>query len=503
MNSAHLLHEAVLENLGEALIIINARGQIERFTHAAERLFLYQRNEVIGKNVSMLMPKDIGNIHQGYVDGYHSTERSTVLGRTRELVALRKDGTQFPVEITVTRVLLEDRTIFVGLLKDVTEKVNTIEQLNHALKQANVANDAKSEFLENMCHEVRTPMNGVLGTLQLLNTMETSPEAKRLIDVALSSSELLLRLLNDVLDFSKIDADKLRLEITEFCVRDTLEDVCDSMRQLASEKGLDINVTYGIDTEDTRLGDALRIKQILSNIVSNAIKFSEVGPIDLEVTATSQKVDFKVTDKGIGMSEAQCKTLFERFSQGDTSTTRKYGGTGLGMAIVSQLVSLMEGEIRVRSQLGQGTTLHVSLPLKRVEKTETSSTASIINNCPNLIGRTILIADDNEMNLLVTREMLKETNATIAQEVNGQEAVNFCETHSVDIVLMDINMPQMDGKTALKILRQKGFTNTVVALTASAGVSQVEEYRRLGFNDVLPKPISIAALYDFLRDYEN
>mgnify|MGYP000610296185 FL=1 len=187
MSYTQKIYEAVLENLGEALIIISGSGTIEHFTYAAEQLFLYDRSEVLGKDIAMLMPDDIGQSHQHYVNAYSSNDRSTVLGKTRELIAVRKNGVQFPVEITVTKVTVDNRRLFVGLLKDISEKVTTFKELNEAKATAEIANNAKSEFLGNMCHEIRTPMNGILGTLQLLKQRQLDTETSQLVDIALTS----------------------------------------------------------------------------------------------------------------------------------------------------------------------------------------------------------------------------------------------------------------------------------------------------------------------------
>lgn len=501
MTDGHEIHEAVLENLGEALIIIDGDGAIEHFTYAAEQLFLYDRKEILGKNVSLLMPDDIGRTHQGYVNAYSSKERSTVLGKTRELIARRKDGKQFPVEITVTQVLVDNRRLFVGLLKDITEKVNTFKALNEAKAMAEIANNAKSEFLGNMCHEIRTPMNGVLGTLQLLKQRQLYADSSKLVDIALTSSELLMRILNDILDFSKLEAQKLEVEETPFILSNLVDEVVNNVRDTAEKKGLKLEVSSDVSPSETWGGDEVRIKQVLGNILSNAIKFTEKGIVSLSVHTSATTTTFVVQDLGIGMTTEQVGTLCNRFSQADLSTTRKYGGTGLGMAIVNELISLMRGSLKVDSEPGIGTTITVELPLVKLAITGQSHRQEVKLDVPLFTGKTILVAEDNDINRMVVEELLKPTNAILVLVTDGAQVLDFCRDSYADIVLTDINMPVMGGEESLKKLRASGFRKPVVALTANAATQQVEQYLSLGFDDVLSKPVYAESLYRTLRKH--
>lgn len=504
MHGGQEIHEAVLENLGEALIIINGDGAIEHFTYAAEQLFLYNRDEVIGQNISLLMPEDIARTHQHYVSNYNSAERSTVLGKTRELIAVRKNGEQFPVEITVTQVTVEDRRLFVGLLKDVTEKVNTFKALNEAKAQAEIANNAKSEFLGNMCHEIRTPMNGILGTLQLLKQRSMRGEdAENLIDIALTSSEFLMRILNDILDFSKLEAHKLNIETSPFDMGNLINDTINNVREAAESKGLSLAVNSNSPPSDVFLGDEVRIKQILGNILSNAIKFTETGTISLYVNTSATSTVFTVKDSGIGMTAEQISILCDRFSQADLSTTRKYGGTGLGMAIVSELVSLMNGSLDVNSAAGVGTVITVELPLQKSGQAPSPQPHSEEMKIPDFSGMTILIAEDNDINRIIVEELLKATNAKLELVEDGKQVLEYCLNADADIIITDINMPNMGGEELLINLSESGFIKPVIALTANAVKQQVDHYHALGFTDVISKPVYAEQLYQTLDRHLN
>ena len=495
MSYTQKIYEAVLENLGEALIIISGSGTIEHFTYAAEQLFLYDRSEVLGKDIAMLMPDDIGQSHQHYVNAYSSNDRSTVLGKTRELIAVRKNGVQFPVEITVTKVTVDNRRLFVGLLKDISEKVTTFKELNEAKATAEIANNAKSEFLGNMCHEIRTPMNGILGTLQLLKQRQLDTETSQLVDIALTSSELLMRILNDILDFSKLEASKVIIDEHPFSLSDLVSEVVNNVQGAVANKGLSLTVNFNASASEKRIGDEVRIKQVLGNVVSNAIKFTEKGTIILTVNTSPSTTRFIVQDSGIGMTPEQISSLCDRFSQADLSTTRHYGGTGLGMAIVSELLTLMNGTLKVASEINTGTTITIKLPLKKAYSTILTTNKSYEVSVPDFTGRTLLIAEDNDINRLVVEELLKPTNATLVIVNDGQQLLQYCRDSYADLIITDINMPVMGGEEALKKLQDTGFARPVIALTANAVKQQVEHYLAMGFHDVLSKPVFAETLY--------
>ena len=499
MSTGLEIHEAILENLGEALIIINGSGAIEQFTYAAEQLFQYDRNEVLGKNVSMLMPDEIGLTHQHHINAYDSTERSTALGKTRELIGLRKNGERFPVEIIVTKVVVDDRRLFVGLLKDITEKVNTFNALSEAKELADAANHAKSEFLGNMCHEIRTPMNGILGTLQLLQQRPLDTDAAKLVDIALTSSELLMRILNDLLDFSKLEASKLNIEESPILLSSLVSEVINNVRDAVEKKGVQLVVSSDALPTEEWLGDLVRIKQILGNILSNAIKFTDKGVISLSITTSDKSVVFIVRDTGIGMTKEQIHSLCDRFTQADLSTTRKYGGTGLGMAIVNELISLMNGSLKVDSTPGVGTAITVDLPLAKTARTSQFEENVIV--APNFTGKSLLIAEDNDINRIILEELLKPTKAKLVLVSDGKQAFEYCCQSHVDIVITDINMPVMGGEESLDNLRRSGFSKPVVVLTANAVKHQVDHYLALGFNDVVVKPVFAESLFNVLQKH--
>nr|WP_249139086.1 PAS domain S-box protein [Actibacterium sp. MT2.3-13A] len=372
-----------------------------------------------------------------------------------------------------------------------------VTQLYIAKARAEEANAAKSLFLANMSHEIRTPLNGVLGMAELLESYLTDPEHQRMIGTIRESGETLLNILNDLLDMSKIEAGKLELETVCFRPTELVEQVEDLLSLTAQEKGLTFDVLIGSGVEQPRLGDPHRVRQILQNLVSNAIKFTEKGEVTIAVTGRdAEPLTIEVRDTGIGMTETQLDRLFEDFAQADNSTTRRFGGTGLGMAIVRRLVDMMGGQIQVESRPGEGTVMRVSLPLEigaAVEPPAPSAEPQAIE------GVRILAADDNATNRALLEDMLRRRGVELTVLCDGKQAVEAWEPGRFDLLLLDISMPVMDGVTALQGIREReaaaGCPETpAIAFTANAMAHQVSEYIMNGFDTHVPKPFRMEDL---------
>jgi len=375
------------------------------------------------------------------------------------------------------------------------------QKVEEARAIAEEASAAKSLFLANMSHEIRTPMNGVLGTLQLLQQMPQPFEAEDLINKAAYSSKALLTIINDILDFSKIEAGKLSLENTPFNLDELIDSVYTSLLVTANEKDIEFIVRKGERYHNGWSGDAVRVRQILLNIASNALKFTQEGKVSIlvEVNAKSA-LCFCVSDTGIGMSEDALLRLFNRFEQADNSTTRKFGGTGLGMAISKSLVEMMSGNIRVSSELGKGSTFNVSLPLTQVDLT-THNRQINSKAVPQLEAKTILLVEDNRINQTIFCSMMKETHVNLVIANNGQEAIDKMGLHPFDLVFMDIQMPVMDGVTACKIIKQLYPNTPIIALTANVMDKDIERYLASGFEKHIGKPIDLHEIYQCCNTY--
>lgn len=389
------------------------------------------------------------------------------------------------------------------------ELAKHIEQINHKNSQLEVAkleadnaNKVKSLFLANMSHEIRTPMNGIYGSLQILNQKTDIEEDKELIEQALYSAKCLLTIINDILDLSKMEEGKLEFDITAFDLIKLTESVIADLSQKSAEQTTKITLDYN-HKDQHWFGDPVRIRQILLNILSNSVKFTKNGTINVIIeNKKDQSVYIEVEDSGIGMSEKALNKLFNRFTQADASTTRKYGGTGLGMAITQVLIDLMKGSIDVRSIEGQGTCFGFSLPLmkaraKDITKIKETKSQQFV---PALSGYTIMIVEDNKINQLIVKKMLSGTNASLLLSYNGLMAINRVKENKIDLILMDIQMPVMDGVTACKIIKKMANCPPIIALTANVMEKDIIDYLNSGFDAHLGKPIELDNLHQVLTE---
>ena len=373
-----------------------------------------------------------------------------------------------------------------------------------ALVDADSANRSKSEFLANMSHEIRTPMNGVLGTLQVLERADLTSQTRERVSKALFSAKHLLTIINDILDYSKIEANKLELEEQPFSLLEITESAVSDLQALAQSKDLKLEVVVESSFQDGWLGDSVRVKQIIVNLVSNAVKFTESGSVTIRlslapVSNQQEQIVIEVTDTGIGMSKTMQGKIFERFSQADASSTRKVGGTGIGMAITHGLVAIMDGRLSLKSAEQQGTRVTVELPLPQTDLDREAELPSSLT-VPDFTGKYVLIAEDNMINQTVIESMLESTNVSFDIVENGQLALDTVNSKkgSYDVVLMDIQMPVMDGVQACKEIKAQFPNLPVIALTADVMADEVRKYLQLGFDEHIGKPIDMNHLYSVL-----
>jgi len=375
------------------------------------------------------------------------------------------------------------------------------QSLVSAKEQAEEADLAKSAFLANMSHEIRTPLNGVLGMAQVMETDELSPRQRERVQVIRDSGAALLAILNDLLDLSKVQAGRLELEDTPFDIETVTKSVQAAFEDLAREQGSSLICNIDPAAEGGWSGDALRLRQVLSNLVSNAVKFTRNGVVTITISPAEGGLSFEVRDTGIGIDAANLARMFEKFSQEDASTTRRYGGTGLGLSICRELVVRMGGEISVASEKGKGAAFTFRLPLRRAKAPIPDAVAEP-EVMPDRILR-ILAAEDNATNQLVLRSLLAPTGAEIIIAADGREAVAAFEAGVFDVILMDVQMPEMNGVEATKAIRQiersTGRPATpILALSANVMDYQVREYQTAGMNGAIAKPIVLEKLYEAL-----
>jgi signal transduction histidine kinase len=396
----------------------------------------------------------------------------------------------------------------VGVLKNVTERKKVEDALIAAKEEAESATRAKSAFLATMSHEIRTPLNGVLGMAQAMEGDDLAPAQRDRLTVIRQSGETLLAILNDVLDLSKIEAGKLELDESEFDLQDLARGAYAAFTAIAAKKGVGFQLSIDKAARGVFRGDSTRVRQILYNLVSNAIKFTEDGDVRVRVARRGGQLVLSVRDSGIGIPREALKRLFAKFEQADSTTTRRYGGTGLGLAICRELAEQMGGSIEAESTPGEGSTFTVRLPLERVADARPAAPAPPTPqaepeaHAPRL---RVLAAEDNEVNRLVLQTLLEQVGLSPTIVADGAQAVEAWEREDWDLILMDVQMPVMDGPTACREIRAReartGRGRTpIIALTANAMSHQVAEYRAAGMDAFVPKPIEIGVLFAAMNE---
>jgi two-component system, sensor histidine kinase and response regulator len=525
-----------VEQSSESIVITNLEGEIEYVNQAFERVSGYRREEVIGRNPRIL--------HSGSTprETYDSLWEALRKGESwkGQFHNRRKDGSEYVEFAIISPMRRRDGRIthYVAAKEDITEKkrvgeeldrhryhleelvVERTKQLAEATQYAQAANRAKSEFLANMSHEIRTPMNAIIGLTHLLRKdIRNKQHVTRLTQID-TAAEHLLRIIDDILDLSKIEAGKLTLEQTDFRVAEVLEQVRNLIDDGARGKGLTIAMSMsGVD--GVMRGDPTRLRQAMLNLAGNAVKFTETGSVSLRASVTEEDDDgvvisFEVEDTGIGIEPDTLKTLFQAFQQADTTTTRRYGGTGLGLVITARLAALMGGEVSAVSTPGVGSTFRFTARVQRGEASVTTTPPSAVRDAASELelhygDAILLLVEDDDVSREVALELLQSIGLNVRSASNGHEALEMLGATQYDLILMDVQMPGMDGLAATRALRRMdGYQSTpILALTANV----FEEDRRTcldaGMNDFVSKPVDPDTLFNKLlhwlewSDHEN
>ncbi len=642
------LFRATVEASFDGVVIIDAQGLLLEFNPAAEAMFGYQRDDVIGLNMAdLIIPEEYRAAHNMGIHHFNETGEAPVACQLLELTAKRRSGEIFPVELFIAVADVGNEKLFIGYIRDITDQKKNQKKMSVALEAAQIASHTKSEFLANMSHEIRTPLNGMLGMAGLLLDTPLSERQKYLIDTVRRSGDSLLDIINDILDFSKLEAGQIKLEDSEFSIISLLEEVIELYWANAREKGLSLSCCPLSEVPDLVVGDVGRIRQILNNLVSNAIKYTEKGGVQLSVACQKQTsntvvLNFCVKDSGVGIDAEMQEQLFDRFVQGAQMLGNSRSGVGLGLSISQELSRMMEGEISVNSTLDEGSeftaTLLLKLPQSRLKKVspptemknikvvlvigdplysqslnqilhpivgQVSAVSSLsmavsalksfsgdsenilvieqpaevsrekllsdlemlkdvaeqefktilfagaeVNTLPDpestefwlsqpvriqdlicsllrasghadLIedyvqddldqtevftpeeGYRVLLVEDNRTNQEVTRMMLRNAGHFVDVCSNGREAVRQAENFEYDLVLMDIQMPIMDGFEACEHIRAFGGSHKdvpIIALTANVLKEHQEKCLEVGMNAFVPKPVSKSLLFKTIND---
>ncbi len=381
----------------------------------------------------------------------------------------------------------------IGIHLDITEQKETQDQLKLARVNADQSSKAKEQFLTNMSHEIRTPLNAIIGMVRELSRLNLEPEAQNYLKHTYSASQHLLSILNNILDISKIDAGELILEERDFKLVDTIREVEAILSPIIADKNLTFQINIDDDIAPAFIGDELRIKQILINIIGNAIKFTDKGQITFTIKVTNsnnyfQSIQFIINDTGIGIDDEYLDKIFDKFSQENNTISRRFGGTGLGMAIAYELVTLMKGRIRVDSKKNEGSTFEISVRFK-IGNQQNVKTLEYDSSIDWLKGKKILLAEDSDLNQLVAVKTLSHYDVEVTVVANGQEAIDELQKNKFDLILMDLQMPIMDGLTTTNYIRQTLKLNIpIIALTANAFKSHIDSCMDAGMNDFIIKP---------------
>lgn len=478
-----------------AVVILDLEEKIKSVNPSFEQLFGYSADKVIGKNLDLLIASD--NLEEAVENTQKVLDGGTVHGLAKRH---RKDGTVVDVEFAGVPVIVE------GKKQGILAIYHNVTELVEAKRLAEQADKAKSEFLANMSHEIRTPMNGVMGMLELLLDTTLNSEQRDYVSTARDSAEALLGILNDVLDFSKIEAGQLTIDEIEYDLRSTVEGVAHTLVARAENKGLEMACLIDKDVPNRVLGDAGRLRQVLINLVGNAIKFTHEGEVVIRVMmqASDEKTStlrFLVTDTGIGIPIDRQKAVFERFVQADSSSTRKYGGTGLGLTISAQLTKMMGGTIGLESQPGKGSTFWFTIIVGKV----TESVMPFLALPQDLVDVPVLIVDDNCTNRTILEKMIRGFGCNAFAVSSGKEAINILKSFSglnkpFQLVLLDMQMPEMDGEEVLAQIKNTPEISdtTVIILTSMGQRGDAARLEAMGCNGYLLKPVRQKELFGAL-----
>lgn len=510
---------AILESAFDAIVGMDDAGRIIEWNPRAEEIFGWKKQEALGGRMSeLIIPKRYRETHEKGLQHFMATGEGPVLNRKIEISALRKTGEEFPVELSITPLKVDEHYIFTAFLSDITSRKQDekkLKELNAELEkaagEAKQASELKSFFLANMSHEIRTPINGVIGMTNLVLDTSLSPQQREYIEIIRNSADSLLAIVNDILDLSKIESGKMELEQIEFEVASLVNDVSKSMKLTALQKDLILRTIIPPNLVLNVVGDPGRLRQILLNLIANAIKFTNDGEViirALETTSSEKEVTvrFEVEDSGIGISQENLNKLFQPFIQADSTTSRKFGGTGLGLSICHRLVELMRGKIGVSSTENKGSTFWFEVTLLKSQNKHANQIHQFEQDVPaHKIGR-ILVVEDNFVNQKVARAMLEKIGHRVDTVGNGIEALNALEQFPYDVVLMDCQMPEMDGFEATEVIRSKKRNKIpvaipIIAMTANALSGDKDRCLAAGMDDYISKPVNISSLNKILQKW--
>lgn len=501
--------EKTLQLMPDGVVMVDSDAVITYSNSQVEILFGYKPEEIIGKDIETLVPNKDREKHIGYRNNYIASPKIRPMGSQLEVNGLKKDGSIFPVDISLSPVRIDDEIFIVSTVKDITERKQIQQELQKTKEIAETANRAKSEFLANMSHELRTPLNAILGYAQILiRDQELSPKQKDEIKIIKSSGEHLLGLISDILDLSKIEAGTMELNPVDFNLPDFIGGIADIFKVRAAEKELSFHYEILSELPVYVNSDEKKLRQILFNLISNAVKFTEKGGIALKVGKKENEnnkpvILFQVEDTGIGIETDQLKEIFKPFTQ-VSAQSFKAEGTGLGLSISQKLADMLGSNIKIKSYFGEGSVLSFELELPEVTGLNILP-ESREKSIKSYSGerKKVLVVDDKPANRSLLFNLLSPLGFIVFEGIDGQDCIDKCLKYKPDIIFMDLRMPIMGGIEATERLR--GIEETreipIIAVSASAFEADREISIRAGCNEFIAKPFRQEKIFGVLENY--
>lgn len=498
--------QAIISTSLDGILVVGKDGRVLDYNGAAEGIFGYARDEAIGEDMAQLIvPDHLRDAHNDGMSRYRETNVKHVVGSgLLQLEAKRKDGSVFPVELSINSAESEEGEIFVSYLRDISQRVENEKELVEARDSALAGEKAKADLLAVMSHEMRTPLNGVLGTLQLLSNTELDQNQSQYVGVMETSGKLLLEHVNNVLDISRADAGMIDIMRQKFDLRALVTEVAGGLGGQAKARGNELKVNFLSQVAGHVVGDEARVRQVLFNLIGNAIKFTQNGTVTIEVESQTEEdqIEFRVIDTGIGIADEDVDRIFDDFVTLDSSYQREVEGTGLGLGIVKRLVVMLGGEIGVESVKDEGSVFWFTLPLPDASSRVVTAKPDQVSQFIDFAGAKVLVVEDNEINRMIVREMLVHHGCEVQEAADGHEGVLIAENIKFDLIFMDISMPKVDGVEATRSIKAGGGPNQetpIVALTAHTLEDDVSKFMDAGMVDVVTKPLSADRLNQVLN----
>lgn len=496
----------ILDHFQLGLLEVGENGLVKKVNPSFARMSGYTVSELLGRDPSALLLDDD---NKSMMDEINQKRQDGFAGAYELKIKTKKGDTRWWLISGAPNIDIEGKDHgSIGIHWDITKQKELELKLVNDKNKAEAIADFKTQFLANMSHEIRTPLNAIVGMIRELKLIATTPNQKEYINIANIASEALLNIINDVLDYSKLEAGKISLENIAFNPISVAKNAALLISDRIREKKLDFELIGDVDESNSYIGDPNRLQQSLLNILSNAAKFTQVGKITMIYQAVTgenniTQLEYTIVDTGVGMDPNYLNRVFDKFSQADETISRKYGGSGLGLSITKSLIEMMGGKIQIESQKHVGTSVKMSIPVQKAQSDLIENTSSKTENNTHIANMKVLVVEDNALNRAVAQAFLKRHQILVTEAIDGLHALEIVDKEKFDLIFMDIQMPTIDGIEVCSIIRSKGIQTPIVALTANAQQSEKIKCQNAGMNDYLVKPFNENELIQTLVKYNS